>query len=162
MTSNLDEKGLRSIVGKYDVFFIDIWGVLHNGLNLFQNSVEVLENLEKNKKSVLFVCIHNSARSQMAEAFLKTLSKDFFVNSAGISPGKLNPLVVKSMMEIGIDISNNKTKSVESVLKKKQKYDYFIFVCSESQGQECPYIPYKTKKIYWDINDEFKYLNGNY
>ena len=113
-------------------------------------------NLEKNKKSVLFVCIHNSARSQMAEAFLKTLSKDFIVNSAGISPGKLNPLVVKSMMEIGIDISNNKTKSVESVLKKKQKYDYFIFVCSESQGQECPYIPYQTKKIYWDINDPSK------
>ena len=107
-----------------------------------------MSNLEKNKKSVLFVCIHNSARSQMAEAFLKTLSKDFFVNSAGISPGKLNPLVVKSMMEIGIDISNNKTKSVESVLKKRQKYDYFIFVCSDSQGQECPYIPYKTKKIY--------------
>ena len=50
-------------------------------------------NLEKKKISVLFVCIHNSARSQMAEAFLKNLSKDFFVNSAGISPGKLNPLV---------------------------------------------------------------------
>lgn len=59
-------------------------------------------------------------------------------------------------MEIGIDISNNKTKSVESILKKKQKYDYFIFVCSESQGQECPYIPYKAKKIYWDINDPSK------
>ena len=86
-----------------------------------------MSNFEKNKTSVLFVCIHNSARSQMAEAFLKTLSKDFIL-SAGISPGKLNPLVVKSMMEIGIDISNNKTKSVESVLKKKQKYDYFIFV----------------------------------
>ena len=48
MTSNLDEKGLRSIVAEYDLFFIDIWGVLHNGLNLFQNSVEVLEKLEKN------------------------------------------------------------------------------------------------------------------
>ena len=65
------------------------------------------------------------------------------------------------MMEIGIDISNNKTKSVESVLKKKQKYDYFIFVCSESQGQECPYIPYKTKKIYWDINDPSKLKGTN-
>ena len=50
MTSNLDEKGLRSIFDEYDVFFIDIWGVLHNGLNLFQNSVDVLEKLEKNKK----------------------------------------------------------------------------------------------------------------
>ena len=115
-----------------------------------------MSNLKKNKKSVLFVCIHNSARSQMAEAFLKILSKDFFVNSAGISPGKLNLLVIKSMMEIGIDISSNQTKSVESVLKKKLKYDYFIFVCSESQGQECPNIPYKTKKIYWDIDDPSK------
>ena len=50
MTSNLDEKGLRSIVEEYDLFFIDIWGVLHNGLNLFENSVEVLEKLEKSKK----------------------------------------------------------------------------------------------------------------
>ena len=53
MTSNLDEKGLRSIVAEYDLFFIDIWGVLHNGLNLFQNSVEVLEELEKISKEVL-------------------------------------------------------------------------------------------------------------
>ena len=52
MTSNLDEKGLRSIFSEYDVFFIDIWGVLHNGLNLFKNSVEVLEELEKNKKNM--------------------------------------------------------------------------------------------------------------
>ena len=52
MTSNLDEKGLRSIAAEYDLFFIDIWGVLHNGLNLFQNSVEVLEKLEKNKKNM--------------------------------------------------------------------------------------------------------------
>ena len=56
MTSNLDEKGLRSIVEEYDVFFIDIWGVLHNGLNLFHNSVEVLEKLEKIKKKI---CIAN-------------------------------------------------------------------------------------------------------
>ena len=51
MTSNLDEKGLRSIFDKYDVFFIDIWGVLHNGLNLFQKSLEVLEKLDQLKPS---------------------------------------------------------------------------------------------------------------
>ena len=60
MTSNLDEKGLRSIFDKYDVFFIDIWGVLHNGLNLFKNSVEVLEKLEKNKKK--YVLLTNAPR----------------------------------------------------------------------------------------------------
>ena len=51
MTSNLDEKGLRSIIDEYDLFFIDVWGVLHNGINLFQNSVEVLQRLEENKKN---------------------------------------------------------------------------------------------------------------
>ena len=51
MTSNLDEKGLRSIIDEYDLFFIDVWGVIHNGINLFQNSVEVLERLDENKKN---------------------------------------------------------------------------------------------------------------
>ena len=71
MTSNLDEKGLRSIVGEYDVFFIDIWGVLHNGLNIFQNSVEVLEKLEKNKKK--YVLLTNAPRPKIAvKAHLST------------------------------------------------------------------------------------------
>ena len=60
MTSNLDEKGLRSIVEEYDVFFIDIWGVLHNGLNLFENSIKVLEELEKSKKK--YVLLTNAPR----------------------------------------------------------------------------------------------------
>tara|TARA_A100001234_G_scaffold148674_1_gene130936 strand:+ start:65244 stop:65672 length:429 start_codon:yes stop_codon:yes gene_type:complete len=107
----------------------------------------------KNKKSILFVCIHNSARSQMAEAFLNSISTKFSANSAGIEPGILNPLVIESMKNIGIDISKNETKSVESILKNDRIYDYFIFVCSESQGQNCPYIPYETKKIYWNIED---------
>ena len=65
------------------------------------------------KKKVLFVCIHNSARSQMAEAFLNQICGEFFeAHSAGIEPGKLNPIVVEAMQEIGIDISGNKTKSV--------------------------------------------------
>ena len=63
MTSNLDEKGLRSIVAEYDLFFIDIWGVLHNGLNLFQNSVEVLEKLEKIKKK--YVLLTNAPRPNL-------------------------------------------------------------------------------------------------
>ena len=111
--------------------------------------------LLKKKFNVLFVCIHNSARSQMAEAFLKQLADEsaFNVESAGIESGELNPLVVESMKRIGIDISNNKTKSVSSMLKKKTKFDLIIFVCSESQGQSCPTIPYEADKIYWDIKD---------
>lgn len=91
----------------------------------------------------------------MAEALLKRISNKSTCNieSAGIEPGELNQLVVKSMKRIGIDISKNETKSVSSMLKKKTKFDLIIFVCSESQGQSCPTIPYEVDKIYWDIKD---------
>ena len=65
------------------------------------------------KKRVLFICIHNSARSQMAETFLNNIcGEEFEAESAGLEPGKLNPIVVQAMQEIGINISGNKTKSV--------------------------------------------------
>ena len=65
------------------------------------------------KKKVLFICIHNSARSQMAEAFLNQIcGGEFEAHSAGLEPGKLNPIVVEAMAEVGLDISGNKTKSV--------------------------------------------------
>ena len=72
-----------------------------------------------NKIKVLFICVHNSARSQMAETFLNTLAGDKFeVKSAGLEPGTLNPLVVDAMKEIGIDISHNKTKSINDFVKE--------------------------------------------
>ena len=75
MTSNLDEKGLRSIINEYDLFFIDVWGVLHNGINLFQNSVEVLERLEENKKN--YVLLTNAPRpNQTVFEFLKKMGLD--------------------------------------------------------------------------------------
>ena len=75
MTSNLDEKGLRSIVAEYDLFFIDIWGVLHNGLNLFQKSVEVLEKLKKIKKK--YVLLTNAPRPNLTVIeYLKKMGLD--------------------------------------------------------------------------------------
>ena len=75
MTSNLDEKGLRSIFDEYDVFFIDIWGVLHNGLNLFKNSVQVLDKLEKNKKN--YVLLTNAPRPNFTVIeYLKKMGLD--------------------------------------------------------------------------------------
>ena len=72
MTSNLDEKGLRSIINEYDLFFIDVWGVLHNGINLFKNSVEVLEKLEENKKN--YVLLTNAPRpNETVKKFLKDM-----------------------------------------------------------------------------------------
>ncbi len=105
------------------------------------------------KRSVLFVCIHNSARSQMAEAFLKALNKDLDVESAGIEPGRLNPLVVRVMQEIGIDISNNRAKSVQSFLDKGRSFDFVITVCDDVSAERCPVFPGKTKRLHWPFDD---------
>lgn len=110
--------------------------------------------MKEDKIYVLFVCIHNSARSQMAEAFLNYLAGDkFFAESAGLEPGKLNPLVVKSMKEIEIDISNNKTKSVFDFYDKGILYDYVITVCDDASGEKCPIFPGGAKKIHWFFED---------
>jgi len=108
------------------------------------------------KEKVLFVCAHNSARSQMAEALLKHLAGDRFeVESAGLEPGKLNPLAIGVMQEIGIDISQNKTKSVFDFYKQGKRYDYVITVCDESQAQKCPVFPGTavTRRIHWSFDD---------
>ena len=88
------------------------------------------------KKKVLFVCIHNSARSQMAEELLRQLAGDRFeVESAGIEPGKLNPVVVEALKEEGIDITGKQTKGVSDLLKQNKHYDYVITVCDEEIGR---------------------------
>ena len=107
-----------------------------------------------NKKSVLFICVHNSARSQMAEAFLKKYAGDRFdVESAGLEPGELNPIVVEVMKEVGIDISQNKTKSVFDFYKQGKQYDYVITVCDESQSGACPVFPGKGERLHWGFPD---------
>jgi arsenate reductase (thioredoxin) len=108
------------------------------------------------KQRVLFVCTHNSARSQMAEAFLKQMAGDRFeVESAGLEPGKLNPTVVEVMKEVGIDISQNKTRSVFDFYKQGKRYDYVITVCDESQAGKCPVFPGTalTKRLHWSFSD---------
>ena len=107
-----------------------------------------------NKKRVLFVCVHNSARSQMAEAFLKQMVGDRFeVESAGLEPGMLNPVVVEVMKEVGIDISQNLTKSVFEFYKQGKQYDYVITVCDESQSGACPVFPGKGERLHWGFDD---------
>jgi len=108
------------------------------------------------KEKVLFVCAHNAARSQIAEALLKHLAGDRLeVESAGLEPGKLNPLAIEVMKEIGIDISQNKTKSVFDFYKQGKRYDYVITVCDESQAQKCPVFPgtSATRRIHWSFDD---------
>jgi arsenate reductase (thioredoxin) len=114
-----------------------------------------------NKKKVLFVCVHNAARSQMAEAFLKEMAGDRFeVESAGLEPGKLNPIVVESMREVGIDISQNKTKSVLDFYKQGKQYDYVVTVCDESQSGACPVFPGKGERIHWGFADPFSFTGS--
>ena len=106
------------------------------------------------KTKILFVCIHNSARSQMAEAFVNTYYSDkFTAESAGLEPGTLNPLVVKSMAETGIDISKNSTKDVFDFVKEGKFFNYVITVCDEASGQRCPIFPGAMKRINWSFED---------
>jgi len=107
-----------------------------------------------NKKKVLFICVHNSARSQMAEALLRQAAGNRFeVESAGLEPGKLNPLAVDVMREMGINIAQNKTKSVFDFYKQGKKYDYVVTVCDESQSKQCPVFPGRHKKLHWSLED---------
>jgi len=90
-------------------------------------------------KTVLFICTHNSARSQMAEAFLNTLCGDMYeAKSAGVTPTGLNPYVVKAMAEIGIDISTHSSKSILEFQGKT--FDYVVTVC-DSAREACPFFP---------------------
>jgi arsenate reductase len=106
------------------------------------------------KKRVLFVCIHNSARSQMAEAFLNQVCPDDFeAHSAGLEPGKLNPVVVEAMQEMGSDISTNPTKSVFDMFKTGKMFAYVITVCDEASAERCPIFPGVTKRLQWSFPD---------
>jgi arsenate reductase len=103
---------------------------------------------------VLFVCIHNSARSQIAEAYLKQIAGDRFdAESAGFEPGKLNPLAVEVMQEVGIDISGNRTKSVFDFFKRGTLFDYVVTVCDAGAAEKCPIFPGVTKRLHWSFDD---------
>jgi arsenate reductase (thioredoxin) len=114
------------------------------------------------KKKVLFICVHNSARSQMAEAFLNELCRDYFeAHSAGLEPGQLNPLAVQVMSEVGIDISGKKTQGVFDVFKSGQFFPYVITVCDESEAKGCPIFPGVTYRLHWSFPDPSA-IRGSY
>jgi arsenate reductase len=91
------------------------------------------------KKKVLFICTHNSARSQMAEGFLNALYGDKYeARSAGIEPAEVNPYAIKVMAEIGIDISKHLSKSIKEF--RGQNFDYVATVCDHAKDT-CPFFP---------------------
>jgi len=110
------------------------------------------------RKRVLFLCTGNSCRSQMAEGFLRHLAGDKFeVFSAGVKPTQVNPLAVKVMAEVGIDISKHKSKSAMEFIG--QQFDYVVTVCDNAK-QICPVFPGKYEKIHWDLEDPAEVRGG--
>jgi arsenate reductase len=106
------------------------------------------------KIKVLFVCIHNSARSQMAEALLNHIAGDKFeATSAGLEKGTLNPLAIEVMSEIGIDISKNQTKDVFDFYKNGYLYNYVVTVCDAANSERCPIFPSVTQTLHWSFED---------
>jgi arsenate reductase (thioredoxin) len=105
---------------------------------------------------VLFICTHNSARSQMAEALLKKYAGDHFeVYSAGYQPQPIHPYTYKVMQEIGIDLSGQQPKDLWE-LAKNQHFGIIITVCKKTEA-ECPTIPGVATRLYWNIDDPAAY-----
>jgi arsenate reductase len=95
-----------------------------------------------NKHKLLFICIHNSARSQMGEAFLKKYGDDIFeVESAGLEPAALNPNVVEVMGEVGIDLRQKGTQDVFTLFRQGRLYNVVVTVCDQASAERCPIFP---------------------
>ncbi len=103
------------------------------------------------RKKVLILCTGNSARSQMAEGLLKHITQnEYDINSAGTKPSIVRPEAIKALAEIGIDISNNHSKSVDEFLN--DEIDYVLTVC-DNANENCPYFPAKTKLVHHSFED---------
>lgn len=110
--------------------------------------------LPTDRMRVLFICVHNSARSQMAEGWLKHLYGDRFeVDSAGLEPGTINPLAIEAMREVGIDIAGNRTQAVFDLVKAGKLYAHVITVCDEASAERCPIFAGITRRDHWSFPD---------
>lgn len=104
------------------------------------------------KSSVLFLCTGNSARSQMAEAFLRWYAGDYYdVNSAGVEPKEIHPMTIQVMEELGINMSRHTSKSLSTFIGKTD-FAYLITVCSKAEEQ-CPYFPGMGTRLSWRFED---------
>ena len=100
---------------------------------------------------VLFLCTHNSARSQMAEALLRSMASDRFeVASAGTEKTRVHPLAVQAMAEAGIDLSSHASKTLDAFVE--EPWDYVITVC-DSANESCPIFPVAVRRLHWSSSD---------
>lgn len=108
---------------------------------------------------VLVLCTGNSARSQMAEGLLRRQGGNRFqVFSAGTHPSVVNPLAIEAMRELGIDIGQHRSKSVDDFAN--EKFDYVITVC-DNANENCPVFPGQAKRIHWSFDDPATALGSN-
>src|SRR5512138_1661139 len=114
--------------------------------------------MRMDKRRVLFLCTGNSARSQMAEAFLRKYGGDLFEpHSAGLEPKGLNALTVRVMQEVGIDVSGQQSKGIDTYLGKLQFQD-LITVCDDAD-KNCPaFWPGVERRMHWSFEDPAKFV----
>jgi arsenate reductase (thioredoxin) len=106
------------------------------------------------KQRVLFLCTHNSARSQMAEGLLRALASDRFeAMSAGTEATHVKPLAIRAMGEIGIDISGQESKTLDRYLH--EPLDHVITVCDDA-NEACPFFPGAQSRLHWSFEDPSK------
>src|SRR5215204_5297586 len=106
------------------------------------------------KTRVLFLCTHNSARSQMAEGLLRHLTGDRFeAHSAGTEATHVRPLAIRAMDEIGVDISGQESKTLEHYLR--EPFDHVITVCDDA-NEACPFFPGASNRLHWSFEDPSK------
>jgi arsenate reductase len=103
------------------------------------------------KKRILFICVHNSARSQIAEALVNALHGDRFqAFSGGTTATRVHPAAIQAMAEIGIDISGHRSKSIDEFMD--QRFDHVVMVCDDSQAN-CPFFPGGRDTIHHAFKD---------
>jgi len=103
------------------------------------------------KTRVLFLCTHNSARSQMAEGFLRAMAGDRFeAQSAGTEKTSVNPLAIRVMAERGIDLGGHTSKVYDGLMQ--ERWDYLVTVCDDA-NERCPFVPGSVKRLHWSFED---------
>lgn len=111
---------------------------------------------------VLFVCSHNSARGQMAEAFYNRYAHENELSeSAGVEPGELNPYVVRAMAEKGFDISGNVTKCIFELYKEGHHFSHVVSVCDQETAEQCPVFPGVMKMEHWNLKDPSTFIGSD-
>jgi len=125
-----------------------------------QNPVTHPEEVDTRPR-VLFVCVHNSARSQLAEEYLRLVAGDrYIVESAGLTPGVLNPHVVAVLADQGIDIAGKATRAVGDLYRRGRSYDWVVTVCSRDAEENCPVFPGPVRRLSWPFPDPSTFVGS--